>query len=93
MCALGDEVCGRHSGIPPCCVAWYIRVWNPLFVWSGPGFAPIYTWLNSRGLWSTASTRHVISDVSYIQHIRCPGCRQCGAYVHVRACPPIAESP
>ena len=27
-CAEDPETCGRHSGIPPCCRAWWHRVWR-----------------------------------------------------------------
>ena len=26
-----DMKCGRHSGIPLCCIFWFILVWRPLF--------------------------------------------------------------
>jgi hypothetical protein len=28
-CAEDSERCGRHSGIPTCCRAWWHRVWAP----------------------------------------------------------------
>jgi hypothetical protein len=30
QCDKDDEECGRHSGIPPCCRAWFINVWRKI---------------------------------------------------------------
>lgn len=77
--------CGLHSGIPPCCVAFYVRTW----LWQSRGgaitrFADRYLRRLDRD-----------PDRLWCGYIPCPGCLRAlerGARpAKVRACPAGAE--
>jgi hypothetical protein len=85
-CAEDPETCGKHSGIPPCCRAWWHHVWR----------VHCYTFLRHH-VWSIRSHAFLRPRLPTWWHdewgyIACPGCRQCGARVHVLPCPPGASS-
>jgi hypothetical protein len=77
-CGADDETCGRQSAIPPCCRAWFV-VWAA-FAQSALKDAP-----------ELVSFRHPFAAARW-NYVGCPGCRQCGAKVVIRACP-CPESP
>lgn len=57
-----DLRCGRHSGIPLCCIAWYVTVWRLL----GPGGVLPYTSPHWYSEW------RAVSGAGYV---RCPICK------------------
>jgi hypothetical protein len=78
-CGRDDRTCGAHTGIPPCCVDWYVRVWLPFLrrtTWGPTEPANIAYLEQSRAM------------PDYVQYKPCPGCRHVGAYVVIRRCPP-----
>lgn len=87
MCGEGDEICGRHSGIPPCCREWYIKVWGPLNTVAH----------KNEKLWNDISNRwkerHQIQliyperGVQLAHYVRCPGCKHCNVYIKIKPCP------
>jgi hypothetical protein len=38
-----DWKCGRHSGFPLCCIAFYVLIWSPLFVNYGSKYKGSFT--------------------------------------------------
>jgi len=70
-CELGTfEDRGRCSGIPPCCRRWFAEVWAPLALFDKQQYDE---GRQQYGGWGWG-------------YIPCPGCRQCGARIHVRPC-------
>lgn len=65
------EECGRLSGIPPCCRRWFLAVWQPL------------VWYETDAAARAVGDGFVRSGWDYIP---CPGCRQCGARIHLLDC-------
>jgi hypothetical protein len=77
-CGVDDATCGLQSAIPPCCRAWF-PIWDAFtdFARATKG-APLLR-------------RHPIIRARW-EYVGCPGCRQCGAKIVIRACPcPLAD--
>lgn len=70
--AIHDLRCGLHSGIPVCCIAWYLGPWR----WMGYGRAPkLREWYFER-----------IFKRGAFDHIGCPKCLLLRRPVVVRDC-------
>lgn len=82
-CDASDEVCGRHSGIPACCRAWYQQVHVPLCL------AAMYGADAAALQWLLRHRERVSVDTRFIHYVRCPSCRQCAVYVRLQPCPPV----
>ena len=59
LVAAHDIQCGTHSGIPPCCIAWYVIVWRH--------------WTQERRDRYTTITHKVSGYAGYIPCPRCAG--------------------
>lgn len=63
--------CGRHSGIPECCINWYIGPWNEV-VAQVP-----YLWAT---YWKANNTP------IEVEYIRCPVCIENSKIVMIKEC-------
>lgn len=81
------EVCGRLSGIPPCCRRWFTDVWQSV-LWADDDVArTAWRALREARYRDAVFTRTVTGNRSWgWGYIPCPGCRQCGARIQVLAC-------
>lgn len=76
--------CGRHSGIPACCVAWYLTGWRAL-----NAIDDVFGESEDFGDGIVMRTRGL--TVSYIGrrpwgYVPCPVCAVLGRRVEVRSC-------
>lgn len=78
--AKDDWECGRHSGIPDCCIEYFIAVWVPLFR------DPAKRWAFEARQGRVRRTERRLG-VDY-QYIPCDSCLASGAPVVVLDCPP-----
>jgi len=62
--------CGKHSGIPECCIDWYIDVWSSVVV-----RVPVL-W---RAYWDYNETEST-------NYIRCPECIENKSVINIREC-------
>lgn len=65
-----DVRCGRHSGIPACCIAWYVTVWRLVFRWER-----FRCWTMTDGIrheWHSYHDWRPHPDAEYVQ---CPVCK------------------
>lgn len=76
-----DRECGRHSGIPECCIQYFVEVWDPLFY--------------AADSWSSkVEERHVLVGVfervygAKFRHIPCDACLLDGKAIRLQRCPP-----
>lgn len=78
---LDDITCGLHSGIPECCVAFYLLMWQPA-VHAEKALAD--TMLDASSLFKfNAHYRKLLGPCGYV---RCPACILAKRVVKVKAC-------
>lgn len=73
--------CGRHSGIPGCCIAWYTTVWRVVLRWER-----FRCWTTTNGIEHEWHRYHDWrdQDAGYVQ---CPVCKLRRRYpAPVRSC-------
>lgn len=67
-----DIVCGRHSGIPTCCIAWWTLVWHPFRS-------------RLRGTWRQRYSEFAWSRANF-EYIPCPMCALARRKAEIRSC-------
>jgi len=70
-CFARDVECGLHSGIPPCCVLFYVAEWRPL----------VHELGNDHPAVAAHSRRMFRVRPGYVP---CPACMRRGAFVRIR---------
>jgi hypothetical protein len=77
-----DRECGLHSGIPECCVAFFVEVWWPLVLQSNAKSAAV---IRARvALMKKTETELGVA----FRHTPCAACLAAGRAVTVKKCPP-----
>ena len=88
-CGLDDEGCGKHSGIPPCCREWFIRVWAP---YTSAAMKDEKLWWDRMSEWKNKHLfPYLHEDEKLVQYIRCPGCKHTGTKIELRECKRVQE--
>jgi len=67
---VNDRDCGKHSGIPSCCVLWYIGVWKKAI-------------MNIPKLWRMY---YSVNDTDNVEYIRCPVCILLDYTIELKEC-------
>jgi hypothetical protein len=62
--------CGRHSGIPECCIDWFIGPWSSISI---PGKAWALYWKEN-------------DKARNVEYIRCPTCIKKSIVVKIKGC-------
>lgn len=87
---IGDIECGLHSGIKPCCIAWYILAKRPIYALSRNGiFSKFFKDIHDKFFLRIIrkGNRVYFRDGYRVGYIVCPRCQWTEEYIDIKPCP------